>query len=119
MEVDMSVSNTITSEVWNKLHSRPRLETLNKCLITCTGERLQVCGIANVEVKCNGQVKTLPITVIRGAGSSFMGRDWLSVLKLNWPEMIGRIGAAHTEKVRGKSKLNDLLEKHSEVFLRL
>ncbi|MPC49509.1 hypothetical protein E2C01_043312 [Portunus trituberculatus] len=41
MEVDTGASNTVTSEVWSKLCSRPRLEASNKRLVTYTGERLQ------------------------------------------------------------------------------
>ena len=70
-------------------HSRPRMEELKKHLIPYTDERLQVCGVANLEIRCNKQEKTLPIMVIMRVGPSLIGCDLLSLSPLNW-QIFGR-----------------------------
>ena len=56
-------------------------------LVTYTGESINVVGAAVVTVKYNEQVATLPLIITSGTGPSLLGRDWLSVLKLDWKEI--------------------------------
>ena len=53
-------------------------------LSTYTGELIAVAGTADVTVEHNGQRVELPLIVTCGKGPSLLGRNWLSVLKLDW-----------------------------------
>lgn len=41
-------------------------------------------GSADVEVKYESQVFTLPVVVVKGKGPNLFGRNWM---KLNWPKL--------------------------------
>ncbi|MPC43609.1 hypothetical protein E2C01_037259 [Portunus trituberculatus] len=61
------------------------------------------------------RIKTPPLVVNEQVEGNEL--RWIWVRATLSPEMIGRIGVARTEDARSKdSKLNDMLEKHSEVF---
>ena len=49
----------------------------------------------------------LPLIVTRGNGPSLLGRNWLSVLKLDWQRIL---------TVKPKRSLQDVLDEHVEVF---
>ena len=53
-------------------------------LHTYTGEPIKVLGSTEVLVQHNGQSMSLPLIVMKGKGSPLLGRNWLSVLKLDW-----------------------------------
>jgi len=49
------------------------------------------------------------LVIVKGSGPTFMGRDWLQVLKLNWQENFHLHSASN-------SSLLSVLEKHPSVF---
>ena len=49
----------------------------------------------------------MPLVVVKGAGSSLLGRNWLDVLRLDWKEI---------HLVGSMDLLRSLLDKYAEVF---
>ena len=76
-------------------------------LHTYTGEPIKVLGSTEVLVQHNGQSMTLPLIVMKGKGSPLLGRNWLSVLKLDW------------QNVFTNRSLQDVLTCFGEVFIDL
>lgn len=48
---------------------------------------LPVVGTVNVVIKYGTQTATLPLLVVKGAGPSLLGRNWLAVIKLDWHDV--------------------------------
>ena len=85
MEVDTGASVTIMPEnTWKKLFPGQQLQPSSQRLTTYSGEPLTVCGELPVVVKYQNQRCQLTLTVVEGTGSSLLGRDWLTSLRLDW-----------------------------------
>ena len=56
-------------------------------LRTYSGESLVVLGEVEVNVTIKEQKKMLPLVVVQGAGTSLIGRNWLSQLMIGWDEI--------------------------------
>ena len=74
--------------------------------MTYSGEAIPVLGSREVEVKYKDQVARLPLIIVKGVGTSLLGRNWLQTLRLDWHEI----------KVAQCDQLQAILERHSEVF---
>ena len=109
MEVDMGASVSIISEDhFKKLQDNGTTQRPTGAkLFTYTGESISVKGAAEVTVKYNGQITMLPLIVTSGTGPSLLGRDWLSVLKLDWKEIF---------VVHSSRSVQAVLDAHQEVF---
>ena len=82
---------------------------------TYTGEKLYPKGKINCRVSLDGQTRQLDIQVIESSGPSLFGRDWLSVIKLDWGEIKAlKVNQATDNETQGK--VNHLLEKYKSVF---
>ena len=77
-------------------------------LYTYSSEPLTVLGQLSVQVCYNGYVGTHPLVVVKGNGSNLMGRDWLSVIRLDW--------ASIKAVTFGRPTLDNLVKRYSEVF---
>ena len=112
MEVDTGASLSLISEktylsVWID-NDRPPLQPTNTCLQTYTGERISVLGSIQVEVSHNNQTKQLPLLVVKGQGPNLLGRDWMSMLTLDWQTV---------HKLQDNRQLDELLQKYSALFI--
>ena len=91
MEIDTGATLSLISEAtYRRLWSAeraPPLSSTNVRLRTYTGEGLKVKGSASVTVECNSQQEDLNLLVVEGSGPSLLGRDWLSVIRLDWNEL--------------------------------
>ena len=76
-------------------------------LHTYTGESIKVVGATDVTVEHNGQTITLPLIVMKGKGPPLLGRNWLTVLKLDWQ---------HIFSVDSNHSLEEVLTRFDEVF---
>ena len=90
-------------KTWKKCEAPPLQSTKTK-LKTYTGEEVPVLGTIQVEVT-RGSESKMSLVTVKGEGPSFLGRDWLMVLKLDWQ-------AIHS-MVRG---LSVILDNHSSLF---
>ena len=48
-----------------------------------SGESVPVVGLISVSVKYEDQESLLPLLIVEGDGTSLLGRNWLSHLKIN------------------------------------
>ena len=106
MELDTGASVSLVSEeTWQRqLHEIPLQET-DVRLRTYTGESITVLGQALVKVVYGEQEAKLPVLVVPGDGPSLLGRNWLKLIRLNWPEI---------KKV--SLELDTLLSKYKNLF---
>ena len=63
-------------------------------------------GRIDVRIEYNGQTATPPLVNVRGKGPALLGRDWMSVIHIDWAK-IPYIPSAG---------LQDLLERLNDVF---
>ena len=111
MEIDAGVSVSIVSkQTFETVREGTTSLVLKESAVklqTYTGEVIGVCGSTMVPVEHNGQTVILPPIVTVGNGPSLLGRDWLSVLRLDWRSIFS-VCPART--------LQQVLEELSEVF---
>ncbi|KAK8784126.1 hypothetical protein V5799_009508, partial [Amblyomma americanum] len=82
-EVDSGAACTLISEdtfrtSWPS--DAPTLQQDDTHLRTWSGQNLPLLGSANVRVNYNGKTHTLPLLVVKGSGSSLLGRNWFASL---------------------------------------
>lgn len=108
MELDTGAAVSIVSksEYDDRLNKHVRLQETPLRLHTYTGETIRPVGVCTVDVRYDGQVKRLPLYVVKGAGPALFGRDWLDKIRLQWPLL-------HVET---KQSLKEVLERHTDVF---
>ena len=106
-EIDTGSGLTIIFENMHKeLFNKAVLLQTNVLLKTYSGEHLQVLGRLPVEIKHHGGVyKNLHIFVVKGNGTTLLGRDLLSKMKIDWYSV---------NKV--DNSLNKLSEQYSSLF---
>ena len=84
MEIDAGASVSVVGEGIREGKLTVELQKASTQLQTYTREEISVLGSVMVPVEHNGQSLTLPLIVTAGNGTPFLGRDWLSVLQLDW-----------------------------------
>lgn len=108
MELDTGAAVSIISKAaYSKHWPNKPLERCQTRLNTYSGERINVCGSMNVDVRCEGQSHKVPLIVVDSKGPNLFGRDWLRVFKLNWKCI---------SNVMQESSLQEVLGKYGQVF---
>ena len=109
MELDTGAAVSVISEsMFHSLLGKSiELQPSTTTLRTYLGRELPILGTAQVEVQYESQQATLPVFVIKGEGTSLLGRNWLKEIKLNW----STISWVDTE-----NSVQQLLDKHSRLF---
>ena len=110
MEVDTGAAVSIVSE--DTMNSLPFLKDLplqltSVRLRTYTGESVSVLGQLQVKVQHDTTQATMPLQVVKGAGTTLLGRDWLQKFRLDWKNIF---------KLHSSSSLQEVLDSHKEVF---
>ena len=82
-----------------------KLETLKSVLKTYSNETIEQVGIKTVQVNYNGQKKDLRIHVVKGNGSTLLGRDWLSEIQLDWNNILHVKSASTNDKLKNIVKI--------------
>ena len=82
MELDTGAAVSIISEDTFKsvFKDSVSITPTSISLRTYLGNQLPVLGSAVVEVVYNSQVLSLPLIVVKGIGSTLLGRNWLERL---------------------------------------
>lgn len=112
MEVDTGASRSIISEDSFQRKFPQRLLGKSKVrLKTYGGHYVQVQGEVEVVVSYQDQKAKLMLLVVQGEGPSLMGRDWLSVLKLDWQDIF-----QVTVTSDRSEQLEKVLQEYQEVF---
>ena len=110
-EVDTGAAVSVISESTRRsVFPDSRLWKSDITLRTYTGEAMTVLGeLRDLTVEYRGQcVKGLSLMVVKGTGSTLLGRDWLSRVRLDWP---GIKAISQCEDA-----LKSLLDEFSDVF---
>ncbi|KAK2183941.1 hypothetical protein NP493_291g01008 [Ridgeia piscesae] len=107
MELDMgSAVSVIGKEKYHEQLRHVPVESTTLQLHTYTGETMKPLGVLSVRVRYGEQSKYLQLYVMKGTGPTLFGREWLHVIRLNWPLM-------HLETQSG---FRDVLDRHAAVF---
>ena len=75
-------------------------------LRTYSKHSLSVRGSISVKVKCNGNICTLNLLVVKGNGPALLGRDWIKKINLDWSS-VNRVAPESFE---------ELCNRYPEVF---
>jgi len=107
MELDTGAAYSIMSETafW-ELWPEGELETSKVKLKSYSGASIPVIGSKEILVHYQDQVAKVALIVVKGAGSSLFGRNWLQAIRLDW----------HAINTVASEGLQAVLEKYSMVF---
>ena len=112
MEVDTGAALSIISgDTKQKILPQATLQKSQILLQTYTGEKMEVLGELQVDVKYKKQSKSLMLVVVGGSGPSLFGRNWLEQIRLDW-KTIGAIAMEH----KSPMGIDELCAKYSNVF---
>ena len=110
MELDTGASVTIIPKsMWTDVLASKPVERTDIKLRSYSGHEISVIGEAKVQVAYRDQKAVLPVVITGNDGPVLMGRNWLSVLKLDW----GQVKRISLEPV---DKLDQLRTKYSSLF---
>ena len=113
MELDTGSCVSIVSErMYDKLLSHIPLKRSIIKLSSYTNDAVEVSGKVYVTVECNGQVKKLPLYVVKGKGPALFGRNWMKYIKLDWAQ----IHVVSMDKPTNVNAIDSLLSKYKTVF---
>ena len=100
----------MSDKVYNDKFS-PELLSRNIVIRTYSNEKVNVLGKTRIAVEYNGKVfDGFHVNLIKGNDVNLMGRNWLSVIRLNWNEMFEKY-----ELNCNVLKANEKAEIHAEL----
>ena len=86
MEVDTRASVSLMSELtFKRIWPQRSLEPSQVHLCTYLKEPIPVVGCTQVNIEYNTQsCSKMQLLIVAGAGPTFLGRDWLATIQLDW-----------------------------------
>jgi hypothetical protein len=113
-EIDTGSAVTLISDVTYKKFLLGKVQVQpSKCkLRTYTGEALEILGTCDVQIIHKGSNYTMPLLIVQGQGPSLIGRDWLSVIRLDWHNVV-RSGQ---KGVVNKITVDQILDRYPDVM---
>lgn len=113
LELDTGAAVSLMSKTaYQRLLPGTPLKPSTVHLTTYLGKKIPLAGEVKVEVSNGSQREMLTLYVVKGAGPSLLGREWLRVLRLDWRS----IKTACVAEGQTQSKLNSLLQRYPGVF---
>ena len=110
-EVDTGAAVTLISEeTYRKHFPRKSLQKTSLRLKTYTNDQVHVLGQVTVDVSYGTQKGTYTLYVVKGAGTSLLGREWLRHIRLNWKSIASSVNSVSSPCYQ------PLLDKYTEVF---
>ena len=127
MELDTgSALSIIPLRLYSAHFTDLELSPSSVVLKTYTGERVRPTGALDVTVECNEQKVQAQLLVVDTCGPPLFGRDWLKLIRIDWPrvfrvEKVKReeeppIKQAENLTPATKVKLEALLDKYADIF---
>ena len=90
LKIDTGAAVTVVNEPtynrWHASYNTPLRPTSTK-LKSYTGDLIPVLGTVQVCVDYNDTKNQLNAVIVKGNGPCLMGRDWLTKIKLDWPNI--------------------------------
>ena len=118
--------SVVSKDFYDAKLSHLPLQKTNVILQTYTKEIVKPLGAVDVEVNYEQASYKLPLLVIQSGACPLFGRNWLQLIKLNWPAIVAKIQAVHAIKPIQDStvtvgefvneNIDTLLNKFSELF---
>ena len=112
--------SVVPKQFYDKYLSHLRLQSTGIVLETYTKERMKPLGIVDVSVMYENVETKLPLLVTETGSVPLFGRNWLSVIKLNWPLLMSHVHVVDSKLKNdtdsSKQSLNDLLCQYDELF---
>ncbi|XP_061151222.1 uncharacterized protein K02A2.6-like [Syngnathus typhle] len=109
MQIDTgSKASLVSHKIYRKLMRHLPLRPSDTVFKAYTGHRVHMEGMTDVTVQYHGRTKRLPLYVTKGNHPAIMGRTWLQGIRLDW-QAIRKLS-------HRSSPLQEILEKHEEVF---
>ena len=109
MELDTGAAVSLISEAtFRNVLSEYSMQPAQVPLRTYSGELIPVAGKLDVAVKYSTQQATLPLYVVKGAGQSLFGRNWLKAIRPEWESI-------HSMNNQVPPELAEVLKEHKEV----
>jgi transposase InsO family protein len=103
MELDTGASTSVISEnTYFSFFRSHQLQPYDISLTSYTGQALVVLGKIDVTVRYSAQEATLPLIVVKGQGASLFGRNWLKVIKIDWPNINALCSTSSMATLRSK-----------------
>ena len=120
-EIDTGSEITIISEnAYKNQFSKLKLERTSKIVRTYSYQELMVLGRLRVSVKYKEKIYSeMKLYVIRGGDANLLGRNWLSVIKLNWNNIFYSIHQNIISRQTSKQineGLKKLMKEHSAML---
>ena len=84
--------------MWTDVLASKPVERTDIKLRSYSGHEISVIGEAKVQVAYRDQKAVLPVVITGNDGPVLMGRNWLSVLKLDWGQ-VKRISLEPVDKL--------------------
>ncbi|CAF1493877.1 unnamed protein product [Adineta steineri] len=117
-DVDTGSDHTIiSSDDWKQLGS-PTIRPTSLKLECYSGQQLDIQGECDVQIHYQKQNFNLTMVVIKRTGTPLLGLRWISAMKIDLNILL--YGTNNTSqqvnKVYSQGKLNEILDKHKQVF---
>ena len=115
MELDTGAVVSVASELLYNCHRRRySLEKTNFKLRDYHGRPLEIKGVTRVLVQYERQKRNLPLVIVAGNRPALLGRNWLEVIRINWPRIcyVDIKGEARTKD----TEVEEIIERHQAVF---
>ena len=88
MEVDTGAAYSLVSEAtYRQIWPDKKLDKCDVRLCTYSGESIEVLGSLTVAVNYQCQQFQEPLLVVKGAGPTLLGRNWLDHIRLDWQQI--------------------------------
>ncbi|XP_060581109.1 uncharacterized protein K02A2.6-like [Ruditapes philippinarum] len=114
MEVDTgSAVSLMSREEFQKCFGNVTLDKPTSVLKTYSGEEIQQAGTKLVNVRYNGQSKSLKLCIVMGNGPALFGRDWMNEIILDWSRIV------HVNSIDDHStqtRIADIMKRYESVF---
>ena len=123
-EIDTGSGLSIMSEEMYKTYFlNEQLHNDNVVIKTYSNEKLDVLGKLVITVEYNHNTyDKLYLYVIKGNGVNLIGRDWLSVIRMNWNQIFSNINLSYQKFTNvnytdmNHKKLDVLINRYASIF---
>jgi len=115
-EIDTGAAVTVIGKreylnTFNKVNLKPT----DLILKSNCGSILELLGCINVQVQYNNIMYALNLYVVNDDKESLLGREWLKIIKLDWPKLFGN-SKIEVNKLSAVNEVEKILQKYSSVL---